>query len=270
MLIPIGGRPLTNPEHEAAYLATMNTWLAETWLSTYNRHGRYRGTLRVCAGSPTLAAREIERWAGHPYFKQVMLDPYVPAPYGQEPYAPIFDAAVRHNFVMAMHVAMRRPGMGLLTPVGFVSYFFEYHALYPLLFGAHLISLLCEGVFDRYPSLKFVFVEGGFGWVLPLLWRLDNHWQELRTEVPGLKRRPLAYLRDHIRLTTQPIEEPSSDEHLAKLLEWMDAEHLLMFATDYPHWDGDYHPQRVFPRLPAHVRRRILRDNALELYGLDR
>jgi uncharacterized protein len=47
----------------------------------------------------------------------------------------------------------------------------------------------------------------------------------------------------------------------------MDAEHILMFSSDYPHWDFDS-PTRAFPRLPEHVHRAIFSDNARELFGL--
>ncbi|MBI3966073.1 MAG: amidohydrolase [Chloroflexi bacterium] len=270
MLIPIGGRPMTNPRHEAAVMAAVNNWLAETWLSRYNGYGRYFGTLRICSSDPDQAVREIEKWGGHPFFRQVMFDPYVAAPYGQERYRKIFEAAARHNLVGCMHVGVRRPGTGLLTAVGYVSYFFEYHALYPLLFGTHLLSMVTEGVFEQFPSLKFAFIEGGFSWLMPLLWRLDKHWSELRSEVPHLKRRPSEYVREQVRFTSQPIEEPWNPEDLTRVFDWMDAEHLVMFATDYPHWDGDYDPKHMFTRLPKHVRQRILRDNAIELYGLPR
>jgi predicted TIM-barrel fold metal-dependent hydrolase len=266
ILFPLTVRPLTNPEHEAALCAATNAWLADTWLSRYNAHGRYRGTLRVCSARPDLAVREIERWAGHPYFVQVMLNPYTRAPYGQAQYHPIYEAAERHGLPVALHVN-RSPGMGLLTPVGFASYFFEHHSLYPLMYAAHLTSLVMEGVFERFPDLRVVFVEGGFGWLVPLLWRLDGRWRELAAEVPWVKRLPSQYLRDHIRFTTQPIEEPPAFSQLLQVLEWMEAERTLMFATDYPHWDFD-DPLQTVRRLPEPLRRRILCDNALEFYGL--
>jgi predicted TIM-barrel fold metal-dependent hydrolase len=42
---------------------------------------------------------------------------------------------------------------------------------------------------------------------------------------------------------------------------------MLMFATDYPHWDFD-RPDLVSLRLPASWREKVMRENALSLYGL--
>lgn len=266
ILLPLTVRPVPNPEHEAAVCAATNSWLSETWLSAYNGHGRYRGALRVCSGQPDLAVAEIERWAGHPYFVEVMLVPYTRAPFGQAPYHPILAAAARHGLPIVIHVN-RAAGMGLLTPVGFASYFIEHHALYSLLYATHLTSLIFEGVFEKFPALRVVFAEGGFSWIAPLLWRLDNLWTQLRAEIPLVKRRPSEYVRDHVRFTSQPIEEPSDPRHLRRVLEWVDAAHLLMFSTDYPHWDFD-DPARVARQFPVEMRERVLRDNALDLYTL--
>ena len=47
----------------------------------------------------------------------------------------------------------------------------------------------------------------------------------------------------------------------------VDGERTIMFSSDYPHWDFD-DPHRSLPaRLPAETRRRILRENARELYA---
>src|SRR5690606_33036706 len=70
-----------------------------------------------------------------------------------------------------------------------------------------------------------------------------------------------------LRLTTQPIEEPENPEHLAQILEMIDAGRTLMYSSDYPHWDFD-NPDVVFKHIDAEVRSRIMGGTAMELYGL--
>jgi predicted TIM-barrel fold metal-dependent hydrolase len=132
---------------------------------------------------------------------------------------------------------------------------------------AHLTSLVFEGAFELFPDLKIVCVEGGFSWLAPLLWRLDNQWQALAPEGSHLRRPPSSYVKDHVRLTTQPVEEPVRHQDLLRLMGWMEAERLLMFSTDYPHYDFD-DPSWVLPRLPKESRARICSQNAIDLYGL--
>ena len=71
-----------------------------------------------------------------------------------------------------------------------------------------MTSLVCEGVFERFPALQVVLIEGGFAWVPSLAWRLDQHWARMRDEVPHLKRPPVRIHPRALWFTTQPIEEP--------------------------------------------------------------
>lgn len=255
-----------NPEFESALFAGHNAWLDATWLGKHNWHGRYRGSLRVSPYDPDGAVREIERWAGHPYFSQVYIAPEATAPFGQPQFEPIFAVAERHGLPVAMHV-IRHTGMRNLTPAGFASYHVEVMTEWPLYFMSHLTSLVFEGGLDRHPGLRIVCVEGGFSWMAPLLWRLDRHWEALGSQVPGVRRRPSDALREQVRVTTQPLDEPEPQRALLQLLEWMGADRMLMFSSDYPHYDYD-DPGWVLPRLPKAERERILFENACELYGL--
>jgi len=97
---------------------------------------------------------------------------------------------------------------------------------------------------------------------------LDAEWKALRSEVPWLTKAPSAYLRDHVRLSSQPLENPDNPKQLLQIFDMMDAEHLLMFASDYPHWDFDS-PTHAFPKLPESLHRRIFSENAREWYGLE-
>ena len=99
------------------------------------------------------------------------------------------------------------------------------------------------------------------------MWRLDAEWKSLRSEVPWLTEPPSSYLRGHVRFSSQPIERPDNTKHLLSMLEMLDAEHLLMFASDYPHWDFDS-PTHAFPKLPEDLHRRIFTENARAWYRL--
>src|SRR5260370_42705594 len=84
-----------------------------------------------------------------------------------------------------------------------------------------LASLGMERVLERFPKLKMVMIEAGFGWAPSLAWRLDKVFERLHGEVPHLKRKPSEYIGDHIWWTTQPMEDPERREHLFELIEWI-------------------------------------------------
>jgi len=131
-----------------------------------------------------------------------------------------------------------------------------------------LVSLVVEGVFQKFPTLKYVFVEGGVAWLPAIMWRLDKNWKALRSTTPWLTRPPSEIIQDHIKLTTQPIEEPEEINHFRQVLEMFDAEKMLMFSSDYPHWDGDT-PDFTLRQLPADMRDAVMYRNALEVFHIE-
>ena len=101
-----------------------------------------------------------------------------------------------------------------------------------------ITNMIMDGVFERFPRLKIVLVEGGFAWVPPLAWKLDRQWNIMRDEVPHVKRAPSEYLREHFWFTTQPVEESERPSDLFDTIRWIGSDRLT-FSTDYPHWDFD-------------------------------
>jgi predicted TIM-barrel fold metal-dependent hydrolase len=265
--IPLVASQNLDPEYNAALNAAVNRWMAETWLTAYNAHGKYRGSISVPLNNPAAAVAEIERWADHPGFVQIWVPHRAPVPYGHPQYHPIWEAAAQHGLPVAIHAS----GAGqaaMSTPVGFVHYYLELHAVAEAFaYSAHLTSFICEGVFERFPQFRVVLVEGGFAWAAPLIWRLDRAFDQLQLDCPRLQKRPSEYLYGNVRFTTQPVEEPDDDQRLLRLFEMVDASRLLMFATDYPHWDYD-DPKRALPKVGPEARRKITYENACELYGL--
>jgi predicted TIM-barrel fold metal-dependent hydrolase len=133
-----------------------------------------------------------------------------------------------------------------------------------------VISLVAEGVFEAFPTLKVVSVENGFGWIPSLTWRLDSAWSLLKDEIPHLKRLPSEYVREHVYLTTQPVEEPHRPEYFLQMLEhYGDMVTHILFASDYPHWDSDNPDMALPPQVPKRVQDLIHYENAARLYGLE-
>jgi len=267
IIIPMMEKNSANPEHEAAMAAAMNNWLAQTWLGAYNGHGRYKGTIRIST-DPELTVAEIEKWGSHPHFVQIMLNPFVGGLFGEARFWPVYEAAIRHKLAVCTHVTLQRPGPALQTIYGPPTYYIENHGQFPLVYAAHLTSMLCEGVFERFQDLRFTFVEGGYAWALPFIWRMDRHWKELRREAPALKRPPSEYLRQNVSFTRQAVEESRDPRHLARVIEILGS-HSIEFATDYPHWDGDYNAGMNFAGVSPDLKKKILGLNAVQKYRLE-
>lgn len=130
-----------------------------------------------------------------------------------------------------------------------------------------LASLVCNGVFDTYPNLKFAMIESGFSWLPHLLWRFDQNYRALHQEVPWVKSLPSAHILERVRFSTQPTEDISAENWL-RLIDMLGSDRLFIFSTDYPHWDFDA-PDDAIPRsLPADLRQKIFYENARDLYDL--
>jgi predicted TIM-barrel fold metal-dependent hydrolase len=254
-----------NPDYAAAVASAFNDYTLDTWIPTDDR---WLASIVVATQDPLLAAREIDRLGSHPKVVQVLMTDGSREPYGQRRFYPIYEAAVRNNLIIAIHGGGQGDGINPpISAVGHPTTNFERHNILAIHQMSHLNSIVCEGVFETFPALKVIFIEGGLAWVPHLMWRMDKNFRAMRKEVPWLRYKPSEYIIQHCRFTTQPIEEPDNHE-LIQMLKMMRAEKTVMFATDYPHWDNDT-PTYVLNKLPEEMRRRIAYDNAAELYQLN-
>ena len=93
----------------------------------------------------------------------------------------------------------------------------------------------------KFPDLRFVLIESGVTWLPGFIWRAIKTWRGVRAEVPWVKRSPAETIRDNIRLTAQPIDAPPMRKRVERIIEQIDCDEMLLFASDYPHWqfEGD-------------------------------
>ncbi|HSI83638.1 MAG: amidohydrolase family protein [Candidatus Methylacidiphilales bacterium] len=240
-----------------------NDWLIDKWL---NFSPRYLGALVVTPQFPDEAVKEIRRLGRHPQLVQIVMASATRIPLGQRCYWPIYEEALNHGLHISVHPGTEGKGVANGFIAGPPSTYLEWHTNIPQNYMGQITSLVCEGVFEHFPQLKFLAVEGGLAWIPGVLWRLDKNWKALRHMTPWLKKLPSEYIIEHVRFTSQPSEEPENHAHFMALMEMIHAEKTLMFSSDYPHWDNDS-PAHGLPRLPQGLAERIYHKNAEELYG---
>ncbi len=255
-----GAQAVFNADLGTALCRAINDWIRAEWL---DRDTRLRASVVISVLDPEAAAEEIERVASDRRFVQVLVLAMGELPLGRRIYWPIYRAAERHRMPIGVHAGSmaRHPS----TQSGHLSYLVEDSVTQAQGCASQLMSFIAEGVFVKFPDLRLVLLESGVSWLPAALWRFGKDWRGTRTEVPWVKTYPASIVRDHVRLTLQPLDGPPDAEDVSRLIEHIGSEDMLLFATDYPHWqfDGD----EVLPGgLPQWLRQKIMVDNALATY----
>jgi predicted TIM-barrel fold metal-dependent hydrolase len=248
-----------NPYFSAAVARAVNDWLRAEWL---DRDERLRASMCVSTLDVGAAVAEIARLGDDPRFVQVLLPVRSDTPYGNVRFHPLFEAAVRHDLVVGLHAwgrAGTAPGVS-----GISGTYIEDYLANSQVVQTQVVSLVSEGVFDRFPSLRVALIECGFTWMPSLLWRFDKDWKGVWREVPWVRERPSEYVRKHFRATTEPAQLPRDDEDRAALLDMVGLE-MLMYASDHPHDHGDS-GAAMLEAIDAGAREAITRTTATSFY----
>lgn len=247
-----------------ALCSAYNDWVVDEWLA---RDQRLYASLQLPLQDPAAAAREIDRLGPHPQIAQALFPEKASRAFGDPSFDVVYEAVVRNRLAVALHPSGSTGPPPTLIGTWPRTYM-ELHVNFALTYQSQLASMVCDGTFVKFPDLRVVMLEAGFAWLPHVLWTLDVHWRSLQLEVPWLTRRPSDYVREQVYFGTQPMIVPDNLEHFHQILAMIDADHRLLYASDYPHWDFDA-PGRVFPRGVAdEAKTRIYGRNALELYGM--
>jgi len=243
-----------------AFTRALNAWVAKEWL---DRDPRLRASIVVPPQNTEYAVDEIERCAKDRRFVQILVLAMQETPLGRRHFWPIYAAAERHGLPLGIHAGSTYRHS--ITSLGWPSYYIEDYASHTQAFQSQLASLVCEGVFAKYPGLKVVLLESGVTWLPGFLWRFSKFWRGVRAEVPWVDRSPAEIVRDHVRLTIQPFDAPADPDQVEQAIDHLRSDAILLYASDFPHWQFDDDETMPAGILPA-LRRKILVENPLATY----
>jgi predicted TIM-barrel fold metal-dependent hydrolase len=130
-----------------------------------------------------------------------------------------------------------------------------------------MTSLVSGGVFDRHPALQVAFLEAGAGWVPWFIERLGEHFESRGEWIPGgWKRHPDEYVAEgNIWVTCEP------DERMLPAVVDLLGGGGVMYASDYPHWDGAWpnsSAKLLAQPLESAALANVAGGNARRFYGL--
>jgi uncharacterized protein len=255
---------LATTEESIVLASAFNDFFIHEWLTV---DSRLRLAMTIPSQDPLASAAEIRRIGGHKQIVAIAL-PLINTLLGNRYWHPVYEAAQELDLPILMHVT--GPDSiyhGVPASAGGIpdSYVERYVTLHQA--GESSVnSLVFSGTLQKFPKLKFLFAEYGFLWLLPLLFKMDRIWRELRHDTPWVQKSPIEYVHQHCKFTTQPIDEPKDPRDLDTLIAMMGYD-LLCFSTDYPHWDNDM-PGTSLRALPKEARAKIFYDNAAEILRL--
>lgn len=207
-------------------------------------------------------------------FKGVMLpcDPGTDFDYDDPAFDALWETAVDLRLPISFHIfTSGRKGKSAFEASSMKgrgkSWAHNHHAL--LRANQDVLSLFLWGrIFERFPDLKIVCAEADAGWVPHFMYRMDHYYNRHRffAKTADLPKLPSEYFRENIYMTFQ-------DDIVAFNTTDMMNPERLMWANDFPHLDSTWPWSHQLlsvqtRRLPEHLKRRILRDNVIDLYDL--
>jgi len=130
-----------------------------------------------------------------------------------------------------------------------------------------LATLIIDGIFDKFPSLKWGAIELGASWLPGWLRNIDSAAHAfLKNEerLQKLSAKPSDIARGQLRVTPYPHEDTG----------WIirnSHEEMCLFSTDYPHVEGGRNPLKRFEEalkgLPSSALDGFYADNFIDLMG---
>jgi predicted TIM-barrel fold metal-dependent hydrolase len=214
---------IQSPRYATAVCRAYNDYVHERYARVSDR---LRPMALIPMQDPQAAATELRRAVRDLGLPGAMVPSTgLPLHLGHETFWPIYQAAAELDCVLGVHGGSNH-GSGLDTFSNFTASHVLHHSV-PLMTA--LVSFIYHGVYDRFPGVRFAFLEGGCGWLAFLLDRMErdeNYFDA--ADQPRL--RADKYLRDGRIL----IGCEGSEKSLAYVAGRIGIE-AFAYASDYPH-----------------------------------
>lgn len=238
---------------------------------------RIRASIMINHRMPEAGAAEIRRVGHHPSFLAVYTEfGGNNEPIGTARHDPIFEAAVELDLAVVSHIGCF---WQQFTPLS------QGTRTWTELVGISSVatcmaftgSMIMQGLFDKYPTLRIVLQEGGFWWVSDFMARSDDYYlnhpgdirlveRKLESGERFLRKLPSEYFGSNIRFSSQPVCMPKNPKHLKMLMEVCSGEDWLMYSSDWPHATFDPLNWVFSPDISEEGRQKILSENARNWY----
>jgi uncharacterized protein len=258
-MLEIGLHP--NPEIAARLVIAYNRWFVRDILP---KDSRMRSLLALPFEDPDACLKTIKEHADNPAVLGFMITSQRHTGVHRNEYMPIYRELEERGLPLAFHAGPTQAD----TMTSTMNRFLSVHAMsFVTCNMTHMTNWIINGLPERFPKLKVMWVESGLAWLPFMMQRLDTEYLKRQSDAPMLKRLPSEYMQD-MYFTTQPMED-SNPELLEATLKAIKADTQLMYSSDWPHWDFDL-PGGLFslPFIDERARRNILGETARKLFNL--
>lgn len=260
-MLGLGLNPVV--EVEVQYARAYNRWLTEKILA---EEPRMVSMLYLPMNDPVAALKMIEEFSGRRGVIGFLVTTVRYKPLYDNVYMKLYAALEERGLPISFHAATNWGDQSMQITNKFIA----THALGFTWFNiVHMTNWVVNGIPERFPGLKTIWIESGLAWIPFLMQRLDNEYMMRSSEVPALKRKPSDYMREMF-YTSQPMELVNNSSMLQETFNMISAETQLLYSSDYPHWDMDL-PSTIYDLnfLSLEAKKNILGENARRLFKLD-
>jgi len=244
---------------ETQLIQAYNRWFSDRILA---KEPRVRSLLALPFSHPQACVKTIHEFAGRPGVAGFLVTSQRQAAIYSPDYLPVYHALEDCGMPLGFHA-------GPDYSVGkHMNRFVSVHSLsFVTCNMIHLTNWIMNGLPERFPKLKVIWIESGLAWLPFMMQRLDHEYLMRQSDAPLLKKLPSEYMQEMF-YTSQPLEMTNM-ALLESTFTAIKAETQLLYSSDWPHWDFDV-PARIatLPFLSERAKRNILGENARALFKL--